>query len=124
MTDGGGVDGSGGCAQVPARKVAVYTGGTGSIREGVSTRQVTSVTAQLPGGRSVAGVAVAVSVLGLDGKVWLVDYPVADTAQIVFRNASGHELGHLTVAGHPPFPVAAEQRRDHGVPLPSRRGRL
>jgi hypothetical protein len=104
MTHGGGYDGSGGCglAQIPARQVAVYTGGTGSIKQGVSTRQVTSVIARLPGGRSVAGVVV--SARGFAGKVWLVDFPVADNAQIIFRNASGLEIGHLTVAGSPPFP--------------------
>jgi hypothetical protein len=105
LTDGGGFDGGGGCgpAQLAAHQVAVYSGGSGSIRRGVSIRQVASVTAQLPGGRSVAGVVL--SARGLAGQVWLVNYPTADSAQIVFRNASGHEIGHLAVAGNSPFPA-------------------
>ncbi len=104
VTDGGGFFGSGGCgiAQIPAHHVAVASGGTGSIRMGVAVGQVTSVTAQLPGGHSAAGVMV--SGRGFPGRVWLVNYPSADDARIVFRNASGLELGHLTAAGSPPFP--------------------
>ena len=104
VTDGGSFYGSGGCgpAQIPARQVAVYSGGAGSIRMGVSVRQVTSVTAQLSGGRSAAGVVV--SARGFPGKVWLVNYPSADNAQIVFRDARGTEIGHLTRTGNPPFP--------------------
>jgi hypothetical protein len=104
VTDGGGFYGTGGCgpAQIPARQVAVYSGGAGSIRMGVSVGQVTSVTAQLSGGRSAAGVVM--SGRGFPGKVWLVNYPSADDARIVFRNASGTEIGHLTEPGSPPFP--------------------
>ena len=86
---------------------------------GRAVGQVTSVTAQLPGGRSAAGVVV--SGRGFPGRVWLVNYPSADDARIVFRNASGLELGHLTVAGRPPFPrsrAAAASR----CSIPGRRG--
>jgi len=104
VTDGGGFYGSGGCGitQIPVHQVAVSSGGTGSIRMGVSIRQVTSVTAQLPGGRSAAGVVL--SGRGFPGKVWLVNYPSADNARIVFRDASGTEIGYLTQTGNPPFP--------------------
>jgi hypothetical protein len=104
VTDGGGFDGTGGCglAQIPAHQVAVDSGGAGSIRLGVAARQITSVTAQLPGGRSAAGVVV--SGRGFPGKVWLVNYPSADNARIVFRDDSGTEIGHLTQTGNPPFP--------------------
>jgi hypothetical protein len=104
-TRGGGYFGSGGCglAQLAMGQVARYSGGTGDIRMGVAGGQVTSVTAELPGGRGVPGVLV--SGRGFPNKVWLVSYPSADTAQIVFRNASGLEVKHLTVAGDPPFPA-------------------
>lgn len=105
VTDGGGFYGSGGCgiAQIPVRQVAVSSGGDGSIRLGVAGKQVSSVIAQLPGGRRAAGVVV--SGRGFPGKVWLVNYPSAENARIVFRNAGGLELGHLTITGQFPFPA-------------------
>jgi hypothetical protein len=105
VTDGGGFYGSGSCGitQIPAHQVAVSSGGAGSIRLGVAGKQVSSVIAQLPGGRSAAGVVV--SGRGFPGKAWLVNYPSADNARIVFRNASGLEIGHLTITGQFPFPA-------------------
>jgi hypothetical protein len=104
VTDGGGFYGGGGCGltQIPAGQVAVYSEGAGSISMGVSRKQVTSVTALLANGRSADGVIV--SGRGFPGKVWLVNYPSSDGAVIVFRNASGAELGHLTRAGSAPAP--------------------
>jgi hypothetical protein len=105
VTRGGGYYGSGGCGSAPLAggQVARYSSGTGEIRMGVAEGQVTSVAAQLPGGRSVPGVLV--SGRGFPYKAWLVSYPSADDAQIVFRNASGLRLGHLAVPGNPPFPA-------------------
>jgi hypothetical protein len=104
VTDGGNFYGTGGCglAQIPDGQVAVYSGGAGSISMGVGRTQVTSVTALLANGRSAAGVIV--SGRGFPSKVWLVNYPSPDGAVIVFRNASGTEIEHLTRAGSAPAP--------------------
>jgi hypothetical protein len=104
VTDGAGYGGGGGCGpeNVPAHQVAYSNGGYGTIRLGTSVKQVTSVTAQLPGGREVPGVVV--SGRGFPYKVWGVSYPSQDNARIIFRNTSGRELGHLDIAGETPFP--------------------
>jgi hypothetical protein len=69
----------------------------------VAKEQDASVTAQRPGGHAVHGVMV--SGRGFPYKVWAVRYPSADDAQIVFRDAGGHAVGHLALAGNPPFPA-------------------
>ena len=104
VTDGGNFYGGGGCGltQIPAGQVGAFSEGSGSISMGVSRTQVTSVTAQLSSGRSAGGVVV--SGRGFPYKVWLVNYPSPDAAVIVFRNATGAELGHLTRAGNAPPP--------------------
>jgi hypothetical protein len=91
--------GGGGCQpeNVLAHQVALFPVDFGAIRIGISIRQVTSVTAQLPGGRKVPGMVA--SGRGFPYHVWAVSYPSADNAQILFRNRGGVEIGHLSVAG-------------------------
>jgi hypothetical protein len=93
--------------QISAQQVAVFTSGDSTIKLGASSRQVTSVSAQLPGGRAAAGKLV--SGRGFPAKVWLVSYPLQDDAGIVFHDAAGHQIGHLTIAGAPVFPRAQPQ---------------
>jgi hypothetical protein len=108
VTDGGSLNGTGGCglARLAAHQVAVYSAGAGGtgISEGVSQTQVTSVTAELPAARTVPGAMV--SGPGFPDKVWVVIRPYAESAQIVLRNDGGHELGQLsiTVAAFPVRP--------------------
>ena len=94
--------------QLSSGQVAVLTGGDSFIKLGAGSSQVTSVSAQLSGGRSAAGKLV--SGRGFPAKVWLVSYPlqvkagtVADVG-IVFRDAAGHQAGRLTVLGASQFP--------------------
>ena len=103
-TYSGRVDEGGGCGPVhiPASQVAAGEGGDGDIRLGVSGPTVASVAVQLPGGRSVPGVLV--SGRGFPYRVWAVRYPTADNATVVFRDAAGHEVGHLFIQGNPPWP--------------------
>jgi hypothetical protein len=96
--------------QLSGRQVAVLTAGDAFIRLGASSSQVTSVSAQLSGGRSVAGKLI--SGRGFPAKVWLVSYSLevnAGTASdvgIVFRDAAGRQAGHLTLIGASQFPPA------------------
>jgi len=103
-TYSGGFDDGGGCGPVhiPAGQVAAGEGGDGDIRLGVSVPKVASVAAQLPGGHSVPGVLV--SGRGFPYRVWAVQYPTANDATVVFRDAAGHEAGHLFIQGNPPWP--------------------
>ncbi|MBV9855525.1 MAG: hypothetical protein JOY82_13580 [Streptosporangiaceae bacterium] len=63
---------------------------------GIAAWQVVSVTAVLPGGRQVPGVVT--SGRGFRYKAWTVAYPQKDAGHttLVFRDAAGHELDHLT----------------------------
>lgn len=110
--DGGVYDGYALCTagDLPAGTLARSAGtdGSGWIRLGVTARQVTSVTAMLPGGRMVRGTVK--SVRGIPYKVWAVSYPVTPAARVVFRDADGHEVTHLDVHGDQPPP----SRPDHG----------
>jgi hypothetical protein len=72
------------------------------------TGLVTSVTALLPGGRTVHGVVE--SVRGLPYKVWAVSYPVTSAARVVFGDAAGHQVTHLDMPGDQPAP----SRPSHG----------
>jgi hypothetical protein len=111
---GGDYGGSGtGLARLSAPQIARWCGEAGPIRTdtirlGVAERQVGSVAAQLPGGRKIAGQLV--SGRGFPYQVWAVSYPDADNATIVFRSASGRELGQLTILATPgggqPVPYA------------------
>ena len=103
-TYSGGTDNGGGCGSVhiPAGQVQAGAGGDGDIRLGVSVPAVTSVAAQLAGGRSVRGVLV--SGRGFPYRVWAVQYPAANDATVVFRDAAGHQVGHLFIQGNPPWP--------------------
>jgi len=98
VTDGAGYDGGGACGpeNVPAHQVAYTNGPYGSITMGTALKQVTSVSAQLPGGRTVPGKVV--SGRGFPYEFWAVVRYAGESAQIIFRGASGAELGHLTVA--------------------------
>lgn len=110
--DGGVYNGYASCTAggLPAGTLARSAGtdGSGWIRLGVTARQVTSVTAVLPGGRTMRGTVK--SVPGVPYKVWAVSYPVTPAAQVVFRDAAGHEVTHLNVHGDQPAP----SRPDHG----------
>jgi len=110
---GGQYGGSGmGLAGLSAPQVARWCGEAGPIRTdtirlGVAVRQVRSVTAELPGGREIAGQLV--SGRGFPYQVWAVSYPSVDNATIVFRGASGRELGQLPIlatSGRQPSPYA------------------
>jgi hypothetical protein len=90
---------------VPAHQVAYSPGSYGDITIGTSLKQVSSVSAQLPGGRIVPGAVV--SGRGFPYKVWAVAYPSVN-AHIVFRDADGHLLGLLSVPGQ--FPVPSRPR--------------
>ena len=104
VTDGDGYGGGGGCglASVPAHQVALSNGPYGSITMGSSLKQVDSVSARLPGGRTVAGVVV--NGRGFPYKFWAVVRPAGETARITFRGAGGTELGQLTMAAQYPTP--------------------
>jgi len=111
---GGVYDGYARCTAggLPAGTLArtAATDGSGWIRLGMTARQVTSVTAVLPGGHTARGTVK--SVRGVPYKVWAVSYPVvpAVQARVVFRDAAGHEVTHLTIPGDQPAP----SRPGHG----------
>jgi hypothetical protein len=113
-TYGAGYGGTGGCepALVPAGKVASSAGGAGSIRLGAALRQVTAVTALLPGGRRVPGVLT--SGRGFPYLVWAVAYPQPNNAQVVFADAGGGRLGQLSFPADYPVP---HQPRTGGIPV-------
>lgn len=91
--------------QLSAQQVAVFTDADSTIKLGASSSQAASVRAQLPGGHQAAGKLV--SGRGFPAKVWLVSYPIEGNAGIIiFRDAAGHQIGRLTIAGAGPFPPA------------------
>jgi hypothetical protein len=102
VTDGGGYYGSGGCAPPGLQAQQGFVEGTGTIKLLVSDKQVTSVTAQLPAGRSASGVSAFGR--GFPDKVWLVNFPEEDSATIVMRDASGAVLERLSTTGQYPTP--------------------
>jgi hypothetical protein len=112
VNDGGLYDGYSACisgglpAGVLARSAA--TDGSGWIRLGVAAPQVASVTAVLPGGKTVHGSVEPVR--GLPYKLWAVSYPVDSAARLVFRDAAGGEVTHLNMPGEQPAP----SRPSHG----------
>ncbi|MBV9093436.1 MAG: hypothetical protein JO132_06100 [Streptosporangiaceae bacterium] len=99
---------------LPGGALARYAGtdGSGWIRLGVAARQVTSVTALLPGGQARQGAVTAVR--GVPYKVWAVSYPVTPAARVVFRDAAGHEVTSLDVPGEQPTP---SRPAGGGIPL-------
>jgi hypothetical protein len=112
LNEGGFYDGYQACTSgaLPAGALArsTATDGSGWIRLGVTARQVTSVTARLPGGQTVHGAVK--SVRGIPYKVWAVSYPVGSAARVVFGDAAGHEVTHLDIPGDQPAP----SRPGHG----------
>lgn len=112
FNDGGVYNGYSACtsgrlpAGAPAR--SAETDGSGWIRLGVTARQVTSVTAVLPGGQAVHGVVEPVR--GISYKVWAVSYPADSAATVLFRDAAGHEVTRLDMPGDQPAP----SRPSHG----------
>jgi hypothetical protein len=112
VTDGGGYLGSGGCGPVQFQAQQGFVEGTGTIKLIVSDRQVTSLTALLPHGRTVSGVSAWGR--GFPDKVWLVNFPGQDNATIVLRNASGHVVKRLSITGVYPTP---SQPRSGGITL-------
>jgi len=75
-------------------------GGNGSVAVGAASAQVASVSAQWPGGR---GAGRLISGRGFPVRVWLASEPAPDDARIVFRNATGVEVGKLPLTGIAPF---------------------
>lgn len=104
--------GTGGCAPPALQAQQGFVEGTGTVKLIVSDRQVTSITALLPAGRRVSGVAGWGR--GFPEKVWLVDYPSQDHATIVLRNAAGQVLSRLSIAAEYPTP---SQPRSGGIKL-------
>jgi hypothetical protein len=112
VTDGGDYYGGGGCAPVQLQAQQGFVEGSDTIKLIVSDPQVTSVTAQLPAGRSVSGLGALGR--GFPYKVWLVNFPTQDNATIVLRNAGGHVVKRLSITGEYPPPA---QPRSGGVVL-------
>jgi hypothetical protein len=112
FNDGGVYNGYSSCAsgRLPAAALARFAGtdGSGWIRLGVTSRQVTSVTAVLPGGQTVHGTVRPVR--GIPDKVWAVSYQAGSPATVVFRDATGHQVTHLGLPGDQPAP----SRPGHG----------
>jgi hypothetical protein len=102
VTDGGDYFGGGLCAPVGLQAQQGFVEGVGPVKIGVGSKDVTSVTAVLPAGRTARGVVV--SGHGFPSKVWLVNYPTADTAQILLRDKAGHEMAQSTITGDEPTP--------------------
>jgi hypothetical protein len=71
--------------------------GEGTLRIGLAPKDTSSVIATLPTGATVS--ATVVSGRGFPGKVWLVNYPSNDAAQISYRNAAGQTVGHGLIPG-------------------------
>jgi hypothetical protein len=109
-TDGDGYDGTGGCAPPQLQDEQGFVGGEGTIKLIVSDRQVASVSALLPHGRSVSA-ALAFS-RGFPDKVWLVSYPEEDNATVVMRDADGQVVKRLSIPGDYPAP---SQPRSGGI---------
>lgn len=86
--------------QLSADQGAVLTGGGGGIQLGASVKQADSVLAQLPG-HGAAGQLI--SGRGFPAKVWLVSYQSTGSVTIVFRDATGHQVGRLALAGANPL---------------------
>lgn len=80
-----------------------------AILVGAAAEQVTSVAAVLPDGRSFGGVVDTGR--GFPDKAWTVGYPLAKGVRLVFRDASGADLGSLG----PAAPIGPPQApRPHG----------
>jgi hypothetical protein len=100
VTDGGAYYGGGSCGPVSLQAQQGFVAGIGSVRMGTAPRRATSVAATLPTGRTVKGVVVSGN--RFPGNLWLVNYPIADTARIVLRDATGQEIAHTVITGEPP----------------------
>jgi hypothetical protein len=92
--------GQGGCglAHLKSGQLARVASGAGlapdtAIQDGVAARGVTSVSAMLADGQAISGLVT--SGRGFPDKVWQVGYPMGDAVQLVFRDASGHQVFHL-----------------------------
>jgi len=71
--------------------------GEGTLRIGLAQKDTSSVTATLPTGATAS--ATVVSGRGFPGKVWLVNFPSNDAAQISYRNAAGQPAGQGLIPG-------------------------
>jgi len=103
VTEGGGFDGSGGCDPATASPQELAAGGVDGITQLASDPQVTSLLAQLPHGRSVAGVGVWGR--GFPDRVWLTVLPQLDNATLLLRNADGQVVKRVSVAAQYPIPA-------------------
>lgn len=98
---------SGFCVPLPqlgAGRLAAITASTDMgakigpvVVQGAAASQVTSVTAVLPGGRTIAGMVKTGR--GFPWNVWAVAYPRASSVRLVFRDAAGTEVAALDSAG-------------------------
>ncbi len=95
--------------ELSAGQSAVLTSGDGAIQLGASVRRADSVLALLPG-HGAAGQLV--SGRGFPAKVWLVSYQSGASATIVFRDATGNQVGRLALASVSPPPA---QPRHGGI---------
>jgi hypothetical protein len=87
-------------------------GGKQTILVGAAVAQVTSVTAELPDGRSFPG-AVKTG-RGFPDRAWIVAHPPAEGVHLVFRNASGNQVAVLGPAA-PTGPPRVAQPSSGGV---------
>jgi hypothetical protein len=97
LDDDGRYYGGGTCA--PSGPVGSLSdiAGEGTLRIGLAPEDTSSVSVTLPTGATVS--ATVVSGRGFPGKVWLVNYPSNDAAQISYRNAAGKAVGHRLIPG-------------------------
>ena len=91
-----------------------YVGVGQPVLVGAATAQVTSVAAELPGGRSFPGVVKTGR--GLPVNAWTVSFPQARGVRLVFRDASGREVASLGTAA-PLGPPQVAQPRSGGLPV-------
>jgi len=102
VTDGGAYYGGGGCGPVSLQAQQGFVSGIGPVRMGTAPHRATSVVAVLGTNQTVKGVVVSGN--NFPDSIWLVNYPTADTAQIVLRDADGQPAGHSVIFGNPTTP--------------------
>jgi hypothetical protein len=89
--------GGGTCGPAQPAQGSGYAAGEGTLRIGLAPKTTASATAKLPTGQEVR--CTVVSGRGFPGKVWLVNFPFTDSAQISYRDAAGQETGSTLIQG-------------------------